>query len=222
MSYDSDNEMNQDNNENQDQDDNDYTDFYDYNDTEQYTIPSWLENTSGLFSNLLPLNLNNIGSNNNFYYHRRERQPLFSPILVAAMNQAINSFTEDIILETVLQTSLNDTTLSRSDRVINFNSQRYDTILDELKKCKDCSICLVDFEDEDMVSIPRCNHVFHTNCIEESSRYKNSCPNCRTTFEEDVEINEQQDQQQHPQSFNYDDMPDLIDIDGTNFPRFPI
>ncbi|KAM1212037.1 hypothetical protein TB2_003568 [Malus domestica] len=47
-----------------------------------------------------------------------------------------------------------------------------------------CSVCLVDFEEEDLVSqLGKCGHVFHVDCIErwiESSHF--SCPICRSLF----------------------------------------
>lgn len=43
----------------------------------------------------------------------------------------------------------------------------------------ECSICLVDFEDQDDVSPLPCNHLFHKSCIEEWCTYKPDCPNCR-------------------------------------------
>lgn len=43
----------------------------------------------------------------------------------------------------------------------------------------ECSICLIDFEDEDDVSSLPCNHFFHKACIEEWCTYKADCPNCR-------------------------------------------
>ncbi|XP_051126320.1 RING-H2 finger protein ATL18-like [Andrographis paniculata] len=45
-----------------------------------------------------------------------------------------------------------------------------------------CSICLAEFERADMVSkLPRCGHVFHTECIEKwLDRCHFTCPLCRS------------------------------------------
>ncbi|MED6110983.1 hypothetical protein PIB30_048043 [Stylosanthes scabra] len=45
-----------------------------------------------------------------------------------------------------------------------------------------CSICLVEFEDEDAVSkLRRCSHIFHLSCIEQwIERNQFSCPLCRS------------------------------------------
>ncbi|RYQ93338.1 hypothetical protein Ahy_B09g099610 [Arachis hypogaea] len=47
-----------------------------------------------------------------------------------------------------------------------------------------CSICLVEFEDEDAVSkLRRCNHIFHLNCIQQwIERNQFSCPLCSSSF----------------------------------------
>ncbi|KAI3442382.1 uncharacterized protein J3R85_001121 [Psidium guajava] len=46
---------------------------------------------------------------------------------------------------------------------------------------KTCSICLVDYEGEDLVSkLHRCGHVFHLDCIERwLERSQFTCPLCR-------------------------------------------
>ncbi|KAJ4890104.1 RING-H2 finger protein ATL18 [Raphanus sativus] len=45
-----------------------------------------------------------------------------------------------------------------------------------------CSICLMDYEDEDAVThLPRCNHLFHVHCIEPwLLRGSLTCPLCRS------------------------------------------
>ena len=41
-----------------------------------------------------------------------------------------------------------------------------------------CSVCLENIEETDM-HITKCNHHFHSGCINSWKRIKNSCPNCR-------------------------------------------
>ncbi|KAC9968853.1 hypothetical protein E3N88_45015 [Mikania micrantha] len=44
----------------------------------------------------------------------------------------------------------------------------------------ECSVCLVDVEDGDMVRVlPDCKHLFHVNCIDEWFAGHTSCPVCR-------------------------------------------
>lgn len=51
-----------------------------------------------------------------------------------------------------------------------------------------CPICLGEYKDEDMVIVlPRCGHVFHTLCIKEWMARASSCPNCRTPMNPAVE-----------------------------------
>jgi hypothetical protein len=68
----------------------------------------------------------------------------------------------------------------RENEYINFSSQRYDTLNSEIvKEQTECSICLTNFEKENMVSSTSCNHIFHHDCIKEWTHYKTSCPVCR-------------------------------------------
>ncbi|KAL2928388.1 RING-H2 finger protein ATL80 [Bienertia sinuspersici] len=47
-------------------------------------------------------------------------------------------------------------------------------------KQTDCSICLTEFADGDVMRIlPRCGHVFHVNCIDTWLGSHPSCPSCR-------------------------------------------
>lgn len=43
---------------------------------------------------------------------------------------------------------------------------------------KACPVCLVDFNNEDVVTTG-CNHGFHHKCIKEWSFYKQECPLCK-------------------------------------------
>ncbi|XP_050366382.1 RING-H2 finger protein ATL18-like [Argentina anserina] len=47
-----------------------------------------------------------------------------------------------------------------------------------------CSVCLVEFEDEDVVSqLSKCTHVFHVDCLEKwMERNHFTCPLCRSLF----------------------------------------
>lgn len=57
-----------------------------------------------------------------------------------------------------------------------------DLHLQTLNSDHDCSICLVEFGDEDLVTkLPTCGHVFHLNCIDgwlHSNHF--TCPLCRS------------------------------------------
>ncbi|KAG6386888.1 hypothetical protein SASPL_152065 [Salvia splendens] len=47
-----------------------------------------------------------------------------------------------------------------------------------------CSICLVEFEEEDSVTkLPKCGHLFHGECIEKwLDKCRFSCPLCRSSL----------------------------------------
>ena len=52
--------------------------------------------------------------------------------------------------------------------------------LNEEEKSKKCSICLVGFENDDMLLKLPCDHYFHKQCIEEwLKEYDYKCPVCR-------------------------------------------
>lgn len=58
-----------------------------------------------------------------------------------------------------------------------FDSFPYQATEEEEKV--ECSICLIDFENNDDVTLLKCCHCFHKTCIEEWSKIKAECPNCR-------------------------------------------
>ena len=95
------------------------------------------------------------------------------------LTSSINTRDDD--LERVLRESFQNQTSSieRTNIYINFPSQKYNTV-DCNKYDKTCSICLCDYEKDNMVSTTICHHLFHTDCITEWSRYKKDCPVCRT------------------------------------------
>lgn len=53
-----------------------------------------------------------------------------------------------------------------------------------------CPICLVKFSEGSVakaVKLPRCAHVFHSECMERWLKHTNSCPMCRQEFPTDNE-----------------------------------
>jgi hypothetical protein len=58
-----------------------------------------------------------------------------------------------------------------------FDSFPYQAVNEDDKV--ECSICLIDFENNDDVTLLKCCHCFHKSCIEEWSKIKAECPNCR-------------------------------------------
>lgn len=44
---------------------------------------------------------------------------------------------------------------------------------------EDCSICLVEFQEKDLLLILKCSHFFHNECIMEWFQRSLSCPYCR-------------------------------------------
>ena len=62
---------------------------------------------------------------------------------------------------------------------------------------KSCVICKSDFELDEKITVLKCKHILHTECISEWVKYKSECPTCRakihTTFTEQEEKNIDED-----------------------------
>lgn len=91
-------------------------------------------------------------------------------------------FEADTVIERLLNESFEEQPdLEKTDYELEIDSIKYNVI--ENDKEKNCSICLSDFDNEDMVScIKECQHIFHTNCIKEWGKYKTTCPVCRNNI----------------------------------------
>ena len=110
---------------------------------------------------------------------------LINTIFPQLQNNLFNIFDYDPI-ESVLEESFQmaQESIEKTDRIIKISSQNYSTLSDNIKKdIKSCTICISDFENEDMISITNCNHIFHTDCIKEWGKYKIECPICRDPLE---------------------------------------
>ena len=83
------------------------------------------------------------------------------------------------------ETFENQQSFEKTDHIIDIPSQTYSSIQDKEKYEKDCCICLTQFDEDCIVSLlPKCNHIFHKECVVEWGKYKTSCPICRNNVEE--------------------------------------
>lgn len=91
---------------------------------------------------------------------------------------------DDIINEVVQNESFEDTTevLGRDERrKLDIDEFKYSENKKDNLDEKECSICLNQYSDDDLVvRLLNCPHLFHSTCIREWYTYKNSCPICRT------------------------------------------
>lgn len=64
---------------------------------------------------------------------------------------------------------------------INIPVYDYEKVLQDTEKEYDntCSICLIDFNNEDKVSITECDHIYHNDCIKKWLRINNTCCICK-------------------------------------------
>lgn len=80
-------------------------------------------------------------------------------------------------LESVLMRSEENQQLQRNDSInIIVSSDRYDATD---KKFDSCPICIDPFEDNTVVSVLNCTHIYHTKCIKEWGHYTLKCPVCK-------------------------------------------
>ena len=88
---------------------------------------------------------------------------------------------EERQLNEVLERSMDDLQLQRQDNVeIDIERQSY-SLTDKKTEC--CCICMEKYKEEDIVSVLKCEHNFHSACIEEWGHYKASCPICKEEIE---------------------------------------
>ena len=60
-----------------------------------------------------------------------------------------------------------------------FNIITYNTINETDLLNTDCPICLIEFENDDMIHKLPCNHIYHPDCINEWIHINSICPVCR-------------------------------------------
>ena len=103
----------------------------------------------------------------------------FNPFFPVDINDPIES-----VLQESFEINQENCGLEKTDHIIKISSQRYSYLADTIKsENKSCTICIVDFENDDMISITNCNHIYHTDCIKEWGKYKTECPICREPLE---------------------------------------
>jgi len=80
-------------------------------------------------------------------------------------------------MELAVQASLESYRVFEKKNIrVTVDSQRYDTTK---KDFESCAICQEDYEDDDMISVVACEHIFHTKCVIEWGQYKPECPVCK-------------------------------------------
>ena len=119
-------------------------------------------------------------SDDSFYYE-------FNRITSESIYDLINILNIIDPMDHVLNNSFDtyqDENLVKTDRDININSNQFLNLEESKKeKNKECSICISDFTNESIISMTKCNHIFHTDCIKEWYKYKTDCPICREKIE---------------------------------------
>ena len=141
-------------------------------------------------NNLFSYNLNSINSSNNANIQTYTN--------IASINNIMDTLSSNEILRAVrtllsssfsnFETLFNGTNVfDTSDVMVTLNKEsldnlesiRYGDIISKNKMQK-CTICLEDFQEDDMNIILHCNHHFHSDCVKEwLSKHSYKCPICR-------------------------------------------
>jgi hypothetical protein len=97
-----------------------------------------------------------------------------SSLSAGIIDETLNNY----IQNSTTTTFLPSTTTLHTDTIVTpyIDSFSYEKVNE---KIEECSICLVDFQNEDDVALLNCNHLFHKACIDEWCARKPDCPNCR-------------------------------------------
>jgi hypothetical protein len=122
------------------------------------------------------INYGNMNSNIHGNIHGNIHTSAYSIFGSSFINE-INNYIASNSIEEILNLSLNESNnIERGENSTEFESVLYSSI--EPSEDKECAVCLSEFKDIDMVSITKCTHIFHYDCIKEWYHYKNDCPMC--------------------------------------------
>ncbi|CAD8143849.1 unnamed protein product [Paramecium pentaurelia] len=72
-----------------------------------------------------------------------------------------------------------------------FPSQQYAVLRNKCERfitLNQCLICLDPFYEDSHVRVTYCNHIFHTSCFDKWMNVHKSCPNCRSSFDQESMI----------------------------------
>ena len=114
---------------------------------------------------------------------------IFSNIFENSINRL---YIEEEQYNSVLRDSFEEqSNLKKTNHEINLPLQKFDTLVQNIKNNnKECSIFLNEFDNDDIISTTKCNHVYHNHCIKEWGKYKMSedktkteCPMCRAVID---------------------------------------
>lgn len=120
-----------------------------------------------------------LGEGNNAQNLTHEQNDVIMSTLATA-NLPISRRLRNLVLrEIILRTSVK-TTVSE-DAINELDTIEYGQLdLSMQTKLEKCTICLSDFEHNDIVRLLHCNHFYHQNCIDPYLKhYNNKCPMCR-------------------------------------------
>lgn len=70
--------------------------------------------------------------------------------------------------------------ISKNLKTFNYIDAYNNLIIDEKIKEENCSICMEQFQDNEIIVQLECNHLFHKNCVDPWKEKNEKCPLCKT------------------------------------------
>ena len=112
---------------------------------------------------------------------------LVDEIVDGFVSSIFNGFVSDPIDGVIARSFEEQKTLDKQNEEMKLTSVKYKDL--SIVKETSCSVCLIDYEETDDISIIKCGHFFHTKCIQEWTTYKTNCPVCRKEIKEEDDDN---------------------------------
>lgn len=123
---------------------------------------------------------NNNNNDDEYEYYYPESLNVTNYFRISSLSAGIIDETlNNYIQNSTTTTFLPSTTILAPDIFVAPSIDSFPYEQQQGEKIDECSICLVDFQNEDDVALLNCNHLFHKACIDEWCARKPDCPNCR-------------------------------------------
>jgi hypothetical protein len=148
-------------------------------DTPSTSISS-IFNTFGALPRHNPQVINSPFLNFNGNAGLRSNNEIFD-IMSIFSNQLNNptTFFQQLIQQEDVQVSANPTDI-QSLKVVKYHELKKNEKYIKSSMGNTCNICLDDYQDEDEVRILKCEHLYHTKCIDRWLTSSNKCPVCKS------------------------------------------
>lgn len=128
------------------------------------------------------LNIGQLPSSRSRRRNTLSQSQIFSQLINAAiLPQQMSGMFSNIPMNSYNPVHMEDVRVTlQDDELESIRTIKFSEINDPKIDEKKCTICMTKFEDDDQISILKCNHIFHEECIKEWLKdYSYKCPVCR-------------------------------------------